>query len=265
MRYIPCNSAIFNYMKALTICALLAFVLLTSAAFNYKSSTEGDQGFAVIELFTSEGCSSCPPADALAAKIARETSGRPVYILSFHVDYWNRLGWKDIYSKAEYSARQKRYSGWMHLSGAYTPQLVVNGKTEMVGSNEKALRRAITANLTKVSNVTLTVKEASVNQKKLQLQYQIANPGNNAAINFAFIQNKAQTQVKGGENAGKTLPHINIVRELKTIPLNGHNLGTAAIPLPAEFDIKDGKVIAFIQNTNTGEILAAQLMMLNGR
>ena len=252
-------------MKALTICALLAFVLLTSAAFNYKLPTGDDHGFAVIELFTSEGCSSCPPADALAAKIARETAERPVYILSFHVDYWNRLGWKDVYSKAEYSARQKHYSGWMHLSGAYTPQMVVNGKTEMVGSNEKALRRAITANLTKAPTVSLTVKEASMGQKKLQLQYQITDPGNNATINFAFIQNKAQTQVKGGENSGKTLSHINIVRELKTIPLNGHNLGNAAIALPNEFDMKDGKVIAFIQNTNTGEILAAREVMLSGR
>ena len=251
-------------MKALTIYCLLALVLLTGAAYNFKLPTEGDQGFAVIELFTSEGCSSCPPADALAAKIARETLSRPVYILSFHVDYWNRLGWKDTYSKSEYSARQKRYSGWMHLSGAYTPQMVVNGKTEMVGSNEKALRRAITASLTNVPTVNLTVKEASVSQNKLQLQYQIANPGKNAAINIAFIQNKAQTQVKGGENSGKMLPHINIVRELKTIPLNGHNLGTATIPLPVEFDMKDGKVIAFIQNTNTGEVLAAREVMLSG-
>lgn len=251
-------------MKALTICALLAFVLLTGAAFNYKLPAGGDQGFAVVELFTSEGCSSCPPADALAAKIARETSGRPVYILSFHVDYWNRLGWKDVYSKPEYSARQKRYSGWMHLSGAYTPQMVVNGKTEMVGSNEKALRRAITANLTKAPIVSLTVNDINVSQRKLQLRYSTTHLNDNAAINFAFIQNKAQTQVKGGENAGNTLPHINIVRELKTIPLNGHNLGTAAIPLPAEFDRKDGKVIAFIQNTGTGEILAAHEVMLSG-
>jgi hypothetical protein len=251
-------------MKALTICTLLAVAWVTGAAFNYKSSIESDKGFAVVELFTSEGCSSCPPADALAAKIARETSGRPVYILSFHVDYWNRLGWKDVYSKAEYSARQKRYSGWMHLSGVYTPQMVVNGKTEMVGSNEKALRRAITANLTKASTVTLTVNNVSLSQSTLQLRYTTTNLNDNAAINIAFIQSNAQTQVKGGENAGKTLPHINIVRELKTIPLNGHNVGTAALPLPAEFDMKKGKVIAFIQNTNTGEILAAREVMLSG-
>jgi len=250
-------------MKVLIVNFLIAFVLLTGTAFTYLKSTEADKGFALVELFTSEGCSSCPPADALVAKISRETLNRPVYIVSFHVDYWNRLGWKDIYSKAEYSARQKQYSDWMHLSGAYTPQIVVNGKTEMVGSNEKALRRAITAGLTNSSAVNLTFKDVSLSQQKLQLQYQVLNAANNWALNVAFVQNNAQTQVKAGENAGKTLPHINIVRELKTIPLNGHQIGTVSIPLPEHFNLKDGRVISFIQNRNTGKVMAAKEVQLS--
>ncbi|CAM3859167.1 thioredoxin family protein [Mucilaginibacter galii] len=250
-------------MKALIVSFLLAFILLTGTAFTYLTWKEADKGFALVELFTSEGCSSCPPADALVAKISKETLNRPVYILSFHVDYWNRLGWKDVYSKAEFSARQKRYTDWMHLSGAYTPQIVVNGKTEMVGSNENALRRAVTAGLKNTSAAILTFKEASLSQQKLQLQYQVLNAADNYTLNIAFVQKQAQTQVKAGENAGKTLPHINIVRELKTIPLNGHQLGTAAITPPENFNLKDGQVISFIQNSSTGEIMTAKEVQLS--
>jgi len=250
-------------MKALIFSFLLAFVLLTGTAFTYFKSVEADKGFALIELFTSEGCSSCPPADALVAKIGRETVNRPVFILSFHVDYWNRLGWKDLYSKAEYSARQKRYTGWMHLSSAYTPQIVVNGKTELIGSNEKALRRAITAGLTNTSTVNLTFKQVNLSRQKLQLQYEVSNATDNYALNVAFLQNNAQTQVKAGENAGKVLPHTNVVRELKTIPLNGHQIGTAAIPLPSNFNLKDGRVVSFIQDMSTGKIMAAKEIQLS--
>ncbi|MEO6849831.1 MAG: DUF1223 domain-containing protein, partial [Mucilaginibacter sp.] len=107
------------------------------------------KGFAVVELFTSEGCSSCPPADAVVAKVQKESANKPVYILAYHVDYWNRLGWKDVFSSPEYSARQNQYAHWLKLSSVYTPQVVVNGRTEFVGSEEGALRGAISTNLQK--------------------------------------------------------------------------------------------------------------------
>jgi len=99
-------------------------------------------GFAVVELFTSEGCSSCPPADEILAKIAREYPDN-VYVLGFHVDYWDRLGWRDIYSSADYTHRQQKYAQLFNLNSIYTPQAIVNGKHEFVGSNESSLRSAI--------------------------------------------------------------------------------------------------------------------------
>src|ERR1700755_2161390 len=100
-------------------------------------------GVAVGELFTSEGCSSCPPADALVAAVQKEEKDQPVYILAFHVDYWDRLGWKDAFSSADYTARQKQYAQWLKLPQYYTPQAVINGTTECVGSEEANLRNAI--------------------------------------------------------------------------------------------------------------------------
>ncbi|MES2112408.1 MAG: DUF1223 domain-containing protein [Bacteroidota bacterium] len=111
-----------------------------------KTGTPG-KGFAVIELFTSEGCSSCPSADALVARVEKEATDKPVYILAYHVDYWNRLGWKDAFTSPEYSARQSQYADWLNLSSVYTPQIVVNGRKEFVGSEEGTLRNAIKSDL----------------------------------------------------------------------------------------------------------------------
>jgi hypothetical protein len=86
------------------------------------------KGFAVVELFTSEGCSSCPPADDLVAKIQKENNDQPVYILAFHVDYWNNLGWKDSFSSSAFSKRQNQYADWLNLRSVYTPQVIVNGR-----------------------------------------------------------------------------------------------------------------------------------------
>jgi hypothetical protein len=105
------------------------------------------QGAVLIELFTSEGCSSCPPADRLLEKLAAENNDK-VYVLSFHVDYWNYIGWKDPFSQARFSQRQRNYARQFSLESIYTPQMVVNGVAEFVGSDEQKLRAAIAKNST---------------------------------------------------------------------------------------------------------------------
>ena len=137
------------------------FVILISVAcfsFMAVSKKRVADGFAVVELFTSEGCSSCPPADELVARIQKENSDQPVYILSFHVDYWNNLGWKDPFSSAAYSKRQKEYANRLNLQSIYTPQVIVNGRTEFVGSDEGKMLNAIKSNLQKNSASLMTLK-----------------------------------------------------------------------------------------------------------
>ncbi len=116
--------------------------------------------FAVVELFTSEGCSSCPPADKLVSEIVSEKHDN-IYVLTYHVDYWNRLGWKDVFSKSEWSARQQYYAAMLGLEGVYTPQIVVNGKQEFVGSNESKLRNAI-SNAGKEHSALLTMSATKI-------------------------------------------------------------------------------------------------------
>jgi len=235
--------------KIYLIAALfIASTFVASAFINKKHATaklsNAGTGFAVVELFTSEGCSSCPPADAVVAKIEKESTGKPIYILAFHVDYWNRLGWKDVFSSAEYSHRQNQYANWLHLESVYTPQVIVNGKTEFVGSEEGTLRSAI-----KTSLQTAAIAKA-------KLQYQAQGNTANTVLLLAVVQKSAQTKVERGENGGRTLSHVQIVRSLTNLPLKAND-GSASIQLPKDFNPQDNELIAFLQNSTTGAISGA--------
>lgn len=250
-------------MKSIKILSLGAFFLvaaLASTAFInahlINKSTVNDKGFTVIELFTSEGCSSCPPADELVAKIQKEENGKPVYILAYHVDYWNRLGWKDVFSSAEYSKRQNDYANYLHLQSVYTPQIVVDGKTEFVGSEEKTLRAAIHNSLQKTPSVQLNLDILKITKSEASLKYDVSGSDNNSVLQIALVQKWAQTKVERGENGGHTLSHVQIVRKLQSVTLNG-NSGKTAIALPSNFDPASWEIIGFVQNSANGAITAA--------
>ncbi|HEY4194384.1 MAG TPA: DUF1223 domain-containing protein [Mucilaginibacter sp.] len=215
------------------------------------------KGFAVIELFTSEGCSSCPPADALVARVQKESNDKPVYVLAFHVDYWNRLGWKDVFSSADYSKRQNQYAHWLQLSSIYTPQIIVNGRTEFVGSEEGKLRNAIKTSLEKATGAELTLNNIKVENEKATLKYHIEGASNNDVLLLALIEKNATTKVERGENGGRTLAHVQIVSQLKSISLKNAADGTENITLPHGFDPQKYELIGFVQNTSNGEITGA--------
>src|SRR5580704_2729726 len=138
---------IFIAITCLGFTALVTEAFITIKNNNIAKPAASGKGFAVVELFTSEGCSSCPPADALIAAVQQEDKDLPVYILAFHVDYWDRLGWKDAFSEGACSDRQRQYAAWLNLNSVYTPQVVVNGRKEFVGSEAGTLRAAIQSGL----------------------------------------------------------------------------------------------------------------------
>lgn len=234
-------------------------VVLTSFI-NKKNSTgktnADNKGFAVVELFTSEGCSSCPPADAVIAKIEKESADKPIYILAFHVDYWNRLGWKDIFSSAAYSQRQNQYARWLKLSSVYTPQAVVNGRAELVGSEEAKLRSLIKTDLESQATAQIALSSIKVDGSNVSLQYHTQGNTGNAVLLVAVVQKSAQSNVERGENAGRTLSHVQIVRGLTSIALKG-NEGSTTMELPKGFEPKDSELIAFLQNPSNGTIIGA--------
>jgi len=229
-------------------------------AFTFKSpkaaKMNANTGFALIELYTSEGCSSCPPADRLVAKIQRAYQGQEVYILAYHVDYWNHLGWKDEFSSAQYSERQRGYSNYLNLDGVYTPQAIINGKTEFVGSDEVKMKSSIQVALGRGTSAALRLSNLKITGAKASVQYHTSGIQGNNNLFLAVIEKYAQTNVKSGENGGHTLAHINIVRKLESVGLKS-DTGHAEMNLPDGFNTKDWGVIAFVQGSH-GEILAVQ-------
>ena len=216
------------------------------------SPTELPAGFALVELFTSEGCSSCPPADEAVGKI--NTKVQPVYILSFHVDYWDYLGWKDPYSNAAYSERQQEYGNLFHLNSIYTPQIIVNGTTEFSGGDESRLQESI-GNSLKRKNETVLILRLERSAGKITIHCNAA-AGDGIKLNLALVQLRATDFIRRGENKGRTLHHFNIVRDFQSIA-NGKPGDIYFENLPAGGNPADFELIAFLQNTVSGEIISA--------
>ena len=241
---------------------LVGFIIAYLAARAFLRSTPSSifsgpaKGFAVVELFTSEGCSSCPPADQLVARIQQEDQDQPVYILAFHVDYWDRLGWKDAFSDTRYTQRQNRYASWLNLQSIYTPQIVVNGRKEFVGSQETTLRSAIHSGLEQMPTARLTIGDIRLEQGIVHYQYDVKNAAAKSSLIVALVQRSATTDVKAGENGGHTLSHVQIVRDLSSIEVGTGANGSGTLALPQ--GLAGGEeLIAFVQNDDNGQIVAA--------
>jgi len=168
------------------------------------------KSFAVLELFTSEGCSSCPPADRLLPELAAISPG--IISLSFHVDYWDHLGWKDPFSSEQFSERQRQYGKQFQLEGIYTPQLIINGQYEVVGSSRSTAETEIKKVLNEKPAAQLTIDEVKKVNDKLLVSCHADGDYKEADLFIAVVQNHAEMNVRGGENRGSKLSHTNIVR-----------------------------------------------------
>ena len=165
----------------------------------------------VVELFTSEGCSSCPPADALLVELANRPD---VLALSLHVDYWDRLGWKDPFSSPQATARQEQYARLLNIDTVYTPQIVVDGRREAVGSDRAAVERAVddASHQSSAVPVTLSVKNG-------QARITLGRGGVTASASVVLIgfDRRRIDTVERGENSGRTLTHVDVVRGIEEV------------------------------------------------
>jgi hypothetical protein len=220
---------------------------------------ENTTGFVVMELFTSQGCSSCPPADAILAEYAN-SNNRQIIPLSFHVDYWNRLGWMDPYSNKLYSERQQWYSQHLPKGSIYTPQLIVNGQTEVVGNNRPSVKALVEKQLTIKPMTFIETNNYFVDHNNLKCNYAIKGSWENSIINFALVEKKAVTHIQAGENEGKILTNQNIVKQFisKSASVNGSQV----IILPENMPHSAFSVVVYLQNIKTGEIKAATQSIL---
>lgn len=212
----------------------------------------------LLELFTSEGCSSCPPADALLQKLDRDQplEGVELIVLSEHVDYWNGGGWKDPYSSRAISERQEAYARQLGTEDIYTPQLVVDGTRELVGSNWPKAKAAIlnSAERPKLP-VILSLQRAG---EREQLQIEVSQSGDvpRGDVYLALAADRAPARVAQGENAGRDLSHVAVLSSLKKIGSITVAKGLSVdLPFSAKSDRESTRVIVFIENPVNRQIL----------
>jgi hypothetical protein len=212
----------------------------------------------VIELFTSEGCSSCPPADRLLATLASEAdrSGDPVFALSFHVDYWDYLGWSDPFGRPEFTERQKAYAEALG-GGVYTPEMIVNGRTAFTGSNEAKARRALRAALSRPARCRFESLEAKKSEGNIQVTYAGSVAGRGSLLRLALVLPDTAIPVGRGENSGRTLRHHGVVRVFKSMPWPVAGKGRAVLAVPAGVRPEDLRLVAYVQDAGTLAILGA--------
>lgn len=235
--------------------ALVSVELITSS--NTPPVNTKREPVAVVELFTSEGCSSCPSADRLLTETLAEAAktNRNIIGLSFHVDYWDRLGWKDPFSNHAFTKRQYQYGARFGLNGVYTPQEVVNGQQEFVGSNRakqsSLLKTALSQPATAGVQLTVSAPSATTRTVNYQLDGDLAD----VVLNVALVSKTATTTVSRGENAGRKLAHNNVVRAFQTVSALAD--GSVTLTFPEGFDPANGAVVAYVQGKQRLDIRGA--------
>jgi len=235
----------------------------------------------VLELFTSEGCSSCPPADALLMKLEQPgaVAGAEIIALAEHVDYWNDLGWNDRFSSHALTRRQGQYASRFSLNSVYTPQLVIDGRFETVGSDSAVVLRKIAQAATKpkpakISLIWKTYATASLPESKggaadtadndlpgsrsLAIDVHQAGPGH-ARVFLALTESGLSTSVAGGENGGRVLHHPALVRSLRDLGQlrDGNFSQNLQVPIDPQWKLQNLRVVVFVQQPESGEILGA--------
>ena len=259
LRLLPYNNLHYQTqpfnMKTIIILAIMAIGIngFTSKPARQTFNEDNTKGFAVVELFTSEGCSSCPSADEALIELSHEYK-QNVFILGFHVDYWDRLGWKDACSDAAYSNRQQEYGRIFGLRSIYTPQVIVNGHTEFVGSDRTRLHQNIEKELTESSDPDMDLQAKSISENKVSVSYKIPDRGNQL-IRIALVEKYRETAVKRGENSGKTLRHINLVRDFKSV---NSGEGSVTMSLPQSLKPENCLIIAYLQDKTSWNISGAK-------
>lgn len=248
-----------NFIKALFLSVPFILSCLCYGQKKVDYTPPIGNGFAVLELFTSEGCSNCPAADKAMVDLSEEYKHN-FYVMEFHVDYWNYLGWKDEFSKKVYTDRQQHYANLFSLSSTYTPQVIINGTKEFVGADKAKMRPFLNQDILKEPKASLKVS-ATAHISKVFVAYTIAS-SQGQLLNIVLVQNKALTNVRRGENEGRKLKHTNIVRDFKTIDLI-ENHGFVEVYLPQGIVAEECSVIAYTQKKDTWEVTSASKCIIS--
>ncbi len=262
-----------------------ALLLLTfSFVFVVAARAQQARTPVVVELFTSEGCSSCPPADALLARLDRDQpiANADIVVLGEHVDYWDQLGWHDRFSSAYFTERQKEYQSFFKLDDIYTPQMVVGGSAQFTGSDSQGISGAIRKAAAQTVQLELTSVEVHGNSVRFTLKDGPETHPEYVNVFAALVDPTDTTEVRAGENEGRTLHHAGVVRWIGLVGSSWHmkELGRhpfdfqATLPMMSSVVgpsgmhqnvlITDGlRLVVFAQTKHIGLILGAASCVLS--
>lgn len=217
--------------------------------------------FAVVELFTSEGCSSCPPAEKVLHQLVDEQlkTKLRVFVLAWHVDYWDYLGWPDGFAAAAHTQRQKDYAAAMSSTKVFTPQMLLNGASNLQATNISLVGAAIQGALQQASSVSVTVWAGSATSSggvttELRVNHKVKNAPAGADLLVALVERGLSTAVKAGENAGKTLKHENTVRAFAAAKASA---GQVTLKLPLGVKLDNCSLIGLVQDATSMKVLGA--------
>lgn len=236
-------------LKKMLIGIILALLLIPAHINSEECSSE--ESFRVLELFTSQGCASCPSADSLLKKVYNPN--KKIFAVSLHVDYWDYLGWKDPYARKENSEKQKEYFRKMNWR-VYTPQIVLNGQDHFIGSDEDKIIQNLNTKLQnrKDSRLNLSLSRSF---NELKVNFKTICTSSNSVLRVHLLRKNVKNRVSNGENAGLFLEHINVSEGYQEFDLSKGGSGLARFSVktaPSEY-----RILAYIQNRNSNLILAA--------
>ncbi len=224
-------------------------------------SESGPGTAALVELYTSEGCSSCPPAERWLGTLARRYPGTAVVPLALHVDYWDYIGWKDPYAKREFSLRQRKLSQLQRLALVYTPQVVLQGR-DFRSWGTRAFDQAVERINAQPAKARLKLSLLKADAKGLEVEASavLLEPAGDAALYLAAYQSRLESRVTAGENRGRILTHDHVVLEwLGPFEIESRRLERRTLPLLPGAAAANSGAAAFVQDRRTGEVLQALL------
>lgn len=248
-------------LRPITLIAVLSGFFAFAGTSSTAQTVVANRTPVVVELFTSEGCSSCPPADALLGKLEhlQPINGAQIIILGEHVDYWDKEGWRDRFSSPDYTQRQNEYAAKLHVNDSYTPQMIVDGADQFLGSDAQHAVKSIT-NAAQTPKVSLTVANVTVDGHRVSGEVSAPPFPFKGDLYAALVDPIDTTDVKKGENGGKHLEHAGVVRTMQRIgSLKDLAAGPRKFNLNAPSDAVPAsmRVIVFAQRSDMGPIVGA--------
>lgn len=240
----------------------LCIGLYTGSSFGQGPAQTPGTPSVLLELFSSEGCSSCPEADAFAQEILSlsDSTHSPVFVIDYHVDIWNRSGWVDSFSTPEFTKRQTDYMTKVKQEAMFTPMMFVNGQYGMPAGAKKEIGQAIYKELVTAAKSNLTINAAMLSDGKgLNISYMISSKPDSMQLVLVLAEREVTSKVTAGENAGKTLVHHHVARRLITVPLKEQS-GFYTFPLGDFVNLEKYILVGFLQHVNSWKVYSTDMV-----